>query len=59
MNREEAIFILNFNRLLKKTPTALITQIIKDDYTDISRSFNSSSGKFPAACCVENGILYV
>jgi len=24
-----------------------------------SAILNSSSGKFPAACCVENGILYV
>jgi hypothetical protein len=28
------------NRLLKKSSTALITQIRKNDYTDISRSFN-------------------
>jgi len=32
--------LLSFNRLLKKSSTALITQIIKNDYTDISRSFN-------------------
>ena len=28
------------NRLLKKTSTALITQIRKNDYTDISMGFN-------------------
>ena len=29
-----------FNRLLKKASTALITQIRKNDYTDISMGFN-------------------
>jgi len=34
------ILVKQVNRLLKKSLTALIAQIIKDDYTDISRSFN-------------------
>ncbi|MEF9475604.1 MAG: hypothetical protein L0958_02685, partial [Candidatus Mariimomonas ferrooxydans] len=31
---------MHFDRLLKKSSTALIAQIRKNDYADISRSFN-------------------
>jgi len=42
MTKRNNFWILTFelDRLLKKSSTALITQTMKNDYTDISMSFN-------------------